>query len=203
MKTFPQSVKIVSYVSTATTREKFWYSNKPKTYNFRSFGKNFSERLLKTAFQLFTAQLWAFDQFLTKLLYLTILRNLGENLSDCGKLTRRHSQNCMRHVRKKLLVSHTFLKRMFLFVTDLGIWAKHYQHFDEIYRESPSSLFSKFSRRQSDARSIYWKKSFSIILLVGFRAKNFGKCCQNYLVDFRSHSLRNDIIPKQKTCFYS
>ena len=61
------------------------YSKKPKTYKFRGFVKSFSERLLKTAFHLFTAQLWTFDQFLTKILYLTILRTLGENLSDCGK----------------------------------------------------------------------------------------------------------------------
>ena len=82
---------------------------------------------------------------------------------------------------------------MFLFVRCLGVWAKNHQHFDENYREFPSKLFSKCSRHHLDARYTYWKKSFFIILL-GFWAKSFRKCCQKYLVDFRSHSLKNDII---------
>ena len=51
-------------------------------------------------------------------------------------------QESMLHVRRKLLVSHTFfLKRMFLFVRSLGVWAKKHQLFDKNYRESPQNCF--------------------------------------------------------------
>ena len=85
MKTFPQSVKIVSYVWTATTRQKMWFSNVSNYYIFRGFSQSFSERLVKTAFYLFTANLWAFDNYSMKKLYLKILRNVGENLQTVGK----------------------------------------------------------------------------------------------------------------------
>ena len=69
LKTYPQSVKIVSYVLTAAIRGKRCFSNKSKNYSFRGFGKKNSERLVKTVFHLFTANLWAVDNFLMKSLF--------------------------------------------------------------------------------------------------------------------------------------
>ena len=65
--------------------KKISFSIKSKDYTCRGFSQSFSERLVKTAFYLFTAQLWAFDKVLTKIFYLKFLRTLGETLSDCGK----------------------------------------------------------------------------------------------------------------------
>ena len=172
MKTFPQSVKTVSYVWTATTREKICSSIISKNYTFRGFSQNFSERLVKTAFYLFTAQLWAFDKLLTKILYLITLRTSGEKLSDCGKTARGDWQESLLHVRRKLSVSHTFLKRMFLFERRMGVWAKKHQLFDGNYRKSPSKLFSKCSRQHLDVRCFNWKKNQFSLFFLDFGQKN-------------------------------
>ena len=83
------------------------------------------------------------------------------------------------------------MKRIFLSVTILGCWAKKHQLFDEIYRVSPSKLFSKCSLQNLDARCVKLKKiifHYSSWIL----SKRNPQFCQNYLVDFRSNCLGND-----------
>ena len=70
MKTFPQSVEIVSYVYTATMWRKICVSSKSNYYVFRGFSQKFFERFGRISFYLFTAILWAIDNFLIKIFYL-------------------------------------------------------------------------------------------------------------------------------------
>ena len=113
MKNFPQSVKIVSYVWTPTNREEICFRLNRNITLFGVSVKIFPRGSSKLQFT------WSQPTFehLIKLWWkICIYKFFGmwaKDFQTMGKKARADWQESMFHVRRKLLVSHTFSKRMF------------------------------------------------------------------------------------------
>ena len=141
MKTFPQSVKTVSYVWTATTREKICSSFISKCYFFWGFSQNFFREARQSCIIFVHSQpmsIWLiFDE---KFVFI--------NSSECGRKTikpfeKKTWQESMLHVRRKLLVSHTFFfwKECFFL---LEVWEFELKNINSLIKITGSPLKTVF-----------------------------------------------------------
>ena len=67
-KTFRQSVKTASYVSATTLRRNLFLLTNSKSHKFLGFWQKFIESIVNTTFYVFSANLWATEYFLNKIL---------------------------------------------------------------------------------------------------------------------------------------
>ena len=139
MKTFPQSVKTVSYVWTATTREKICSSFISKCYFFGVSVKIFSRGSSKLHYICSQPTYEHLINFWWKICTYKFFGMWAKNNQTVRKKT---WQESMLHVRRKLLVSHTFFWKECFFL--LEVWEFELKNINSLIKITGSPLKTVF-----------------------------------------------------------